>query len=289
MKVDTNTMISITEVEQDFSKAARVVTEHGSAVILKENVPSYLILDFKKLEQKKIESIEDIFSIAERKEPQPNCVDFAAYTGVRYDNTGLSNQRVRALDKAKNMVTIRWMAPADFPTWCRKNGNYNEVRATDGTKSTKFLKGKTYTGIPYSMKNYSWDDEIWKEKLRSLTAFEMTGIYYLVHRKSTTANGINCSYFVYSAFKYAVPSYDFVYQPTRTMLNSLYYKKIKLSQMKPGDIFLKNGHVMLYAGKNGSGYAVFESDARDSKCSYNVYSYNKISQYQYYRFKGFDD
>ena len=41
MTVDTNTMISITEANQNFSKVARVVDEHGTAVILKNNVPKY--------------------------------------------------------------------------------------------------------------------------------------------------------------------------------------------------------------------------------------------------------
>ena len=54
MTVDTNTMISITEANQNFSKVARVVDEHGTAVILKNNVPKYLVIDFGKAEQEKI-------------------------------------------------------------------------------------------------------------------------------------------------------------------------------------------------------------------------------------------
>ena len=41
MTIDTNSMISITEANQNFSKVARVVDEHGTAVILKNNVPRY--------------------------------------------------------------------------------------------------------------------------------------------------------------------------------------------------------------------------------------------------------
>ena len=48
MTIDTNTMISITEANQNFSKVARVVDEHGTAVILKNNVPRYLVIDFSK-------------------------------------------------------------------------------------------------------------------------------------------------------------------------------------------------------------------------------------------------
>jgi hypothetical protein len=73
------------------------------------------------------------------------------------------------------------------------------------------------------------------------------------------------------------------------MLNSSYYKKINLSAMKPGDLFLKNGHVMMFVGKDGNKYAVFEADADDSKCSYNTYSSSYISSYGCYKFKGFSD
>ena len=66
MTVDTNTMISITVANQNFSKVTRVVDEHGTAVILKNNVPRYLVIDFSKAEQEKIASTEDVFAISER-------------------------------------------------------------------------------------------------------------------------------------------------------------------------------------------------------------------------------
>ncbi len=66
MKIDTNTMVSITEANQNFSKVARLVDEHGTAVILKNNVPRYLVIDFSKAEQDSIASDEDIMSISKR-------------------------------------------------------------------------------------------------------------------------------------------------------------------------------------------------------------------------------
>ena len=66
MTIDTNTMISITEANQNFSKVAKVVDEHGTAVILKNNVPRYLVIDFSKVEREKIASNEDVFAISER-------------------------------------------------------------------------------------------------------------------------------------------------------------------------------------------------------------------------------
>ncbi len=66
MIVDTNTMISITEANENFSKVAKVVDEHGTAVILKNNVPRYLVIDFSKAEQEKIAPTEDVLEISER-------------------------------------------------------------------------------------------------------------------------------------------------------------------------------------------------------------------------------
>ena len=66
MTIDTNTMISITEANQNFSKVARLVDEHGTAVILKNNVPRYLVIDFSKAENDSIASDEDIMSISKR-------------------------------------------------------------------------------------------------------------------------------------------------------------------------------------------------------------------------------
>lgn len=66
MTIDTNTMVSITEANQNFSKVARLVDEKGSAVILKNNVPRYLVIDFSKVDDNAIASDEDVLSISKR-------------------------------------------------------------------------------------------------------------------------------------------------------------------------------------------------------------------------------
>lgn len=66
MKIDTNTMVSITEANQNFSKVARLVDEHGTAVILKNNVPRYLVIDFSRAENDSIASDEDVMNISKR-------------------------------------------------------------------------------------------------------------------------------------------------------------------------------------------------------------------------------
>ena len=66
MKIDTNTMVSITEANQNFSKVARLVDEHGTAVILKNNVPRYLVVDFSKADYDAVASNEDVLTISKR-------------------------------------------------------------------------------------------------------------------------------------------------------------------------------------------------------------------------------
>lgn len=66
MTINTNTMVSITEANQNFSKVARLVDEHGTAVILKNNVPRYLVIDFSKVDNDAVASNEDVLSISKR-------------------------------------------------------------------------------------------------------------------------------------------------------------------------------------------------------------------------------
>ena len=66
MKVNTNALVSITEANQNFSKVARLVDENGSAVILKNNTPRYLIVEFSKAENMRTANDEDILSISKK-------------------------------------------------------------------------------------------------------------------------------------------------------------------------------------------------------------------------------
>ncbi len=66
MTIDTNTMISITEANQNFSKVTKLVDELGTAVILKNNVPRYLVINFSKADENAIASDEDVLDISKR-------------------------------------------------------------------------------------------------------------------------------------------------------------------------------------------------------------------------------
>lgn len=66
MKINTNSLVSITEANQNFSKVARLVDEKGSAVILKNNNPKYIVLDYSQFDSLKLADDEDISIISKR-------------------------------------------------------------------------------------------------------------------------------------------------------------------------------------------------------------------------------
>lgn len=50
MTVETSTLVPMTEANQNFSKVTRLVDETGLAVILKNNKPRYIVIDFEEYE-----------------------------------------------------------------------------------------------------------------------------------------------------------------------------------------------------------------------------------------------
>lgn len=63
MRIHTDNLVSMTEANQNFSKVAKMVDNSGSAIILKNNKPKYLLIqydDIKQNEYYKNEDIEDI-------------------------------------------------------------------------------------------------------------------------------------------------------------------------------------------------------------------------------------
>ena len=50
MLVNTNILVPMTDANQNFSKVVRMVDEDGMAVILKNNKPRYVVVDFDEYE-----------------------------------------------------------------------------------------------------------------------------------------------------------------------------------------------------------------------------------------------
>ena len=66
MKVNTNNLVSITEANQDFSRIAKMVDKQGSVIILKNNAPRYILIDFNEAEAEQTVNTEDLMSISKR-------------------------------------------------------------------------------------------------------------------------------------------------------------------------------------------------------------------------------
>ena len=63
MNVNLKNLVSISEANQNFSKVARMVDENGAAVILKNNTPRYVLIDYGKLQadvEADNETLEDV-------------------------------------------------------------------------------------------------------------------------------------------------------------------------------------------------------------------------------------
>lgn len=48
MMIDSNTIVTATEANQNFSRVARIAEQNGQAVIFKNNKPKYLLIDMEK-------------------------------------------------------------------------------------------------------------------------------------------------------------------------------------------------------------------------------------------------
>ena len=52
MMISTDTLISITDANQNFSKVTRLVDEKGVAVIMKNNAPKYIVIEFSNIQDR---------------------------------------------------------------------------------------------------------------------------------------------------------------------------------------------------------------------------------------------
>ncbi len=66
MVINTDNLVSITEANRNFSRVARMVDENGAAVILKNNVPRYVLMEFSQVEDEQQAKDEDILEISKR-------------------------------------------------------------------------------------------------------------------------------------------------------------------------------------------------------------------------------
>ena len=54
MQVNTKNLVSMTEANQNFSRVAKLVDENGAAVILKNNIPRYVVIGYSEITEQDI-------------------------------------------------------------------------------------------------------------------------------------------------------------------------------------------------------------------------------------------
>jgi antitoxin Phd len=66
MNINVENLVSISEANQNFSKVARLVDEKGTAIILKNNVPRYVLVDYSLFQQNAAADDADVDMAATR-------------------------------------------------------------------------------------------------------------------------------------------------------------------------------------------------------------------------------
>lgn len=66
MMINTKNLISMTEANQNFSKVTRLVDETGSALILKNNRPSYVLMKYENVERAAVADNESLDAVSQK-------------------------------------------------------------------------------------------------------------------------------------------------------------------------------------------------------------------------------
>jgi len=66
MNINVENLVSISEANQNFSKVARLVDERGTAIILKNNAPRYVLVDYSLFQQNAVAENADVDAAASR-------------------------------------------------------------------------------------------------------------------------------------------------------------------------------------------------------------------------------
>ena len=232
--------------------------------------------------------------------------EYIAYDGVDYIGTlndlletGAISQteyknRFSILESARQACTLIWTAPLSFHTWRGSNHSYNSCKSQfhsgNFTNHTLYQNGNQYIGIPYCAKAGSNTAGVqeWMSRLEKATTpsyLEGTAVYLGIARQATTIYGVDCSGLIYRAYRQLTKPAPHL--STSAILTSSKWEKIDFDDLKPGDILIKKGHVLLFAGITSEGkIAVFEAvaDGTNGYSGCRYYEHDDVSEYQARRY-----
>jgi antitoxin Phd len=66
MNINAENLVSISEANRNFSRVARLVDERGTAIILKNNAPRYVLLEYSLFRQSGVADNADVDVVAMR-------------------------------------------------------------------------------------------------------------------------------------------------------------------------------------------------------------------------------
>lgn len=66
MQINMNNLVSMTEANQNFSRVAKLVDANGAAVILKNNIPRYVLLEYSQFEKEEFADTATVQEIGEK-------------------------------------------------------------------------------------------------------------------------------------------------------------------------------------------------------------------------------
>lgn len=66
MTVDTDTIVSISEANQNFSRIAKMVDQYGQVIIMKNNVPKYVLTEFEQADKKESVSEAELKKVSDK-------------------------------------------------------------------------------------------------------------------------------------------------------------------------------------------------------------------------------
>ncbi len=66
MMINTSAKVSLSEAAEHFARVAQMVDEQGSVVILKNDTPRYLLIEYSQAEDLQTASDEEVLSVSSR-------------------------------------------------------------------------------------------------------------------------------------------------------------------------------------------------------------------------------
>lgn len=66
MNINTDTMVPISVANQNFSRVARLVEQYGSAVIMKNNAPRYIIYEFPQADAVQTVADDELLAVSQK-------------------------------------------------------------------------------------------------------------------------------------------------------------------------------------------------------------------------------